>query len=111
MKIAILHFLPLKKYPPVVNFLNMLDKKNVAGTIKVSLTTNYASLSHISFSNIEVTKHSGLIETDKRVRQALHYVYFNLFAFFALISYRPNKVLSYDSLSVLPGIFYKPLFS
>jgi hypothetical protein len=109
MRVAIVHFLPLEKYPPVVNLLHVLEQKNNAGVTKVWTTSNF-SLTQVSFARVEVNRLRGIKKTDGRIKRALAYVYYNFITFLGLIWFRPSKVLYYESLSALPGLLYKLLF-
>jgi hypothetical protein len=102
-KIAILHYQPLEKYPPIMNFIHNLEIKNI--NCKV-FTTN----SQINWFNSKFNIHRfGSFSTNTVVRYWTH-INYNLVTFLQLLFYKPTKIIYYETYSSLPVYWYKRLF-
>ena len=105
MRIVLLHFQPLEKYPPILNLIRDLEREGIK---KVSvLSTNTAnnwfksSISIFRWGNLGSSKCSRYIT----------YIIFNLFALCYLLIKRPSKVVYYETLSCWSVYWYKKIHS
>jgi hypothetical protein len=106
-KLAIVHFQPIEKYPPVLNFINsIIVEKNI--TCKV-YTLNVEDDNWFSAINCQIYRIG---------KSALHpilrywgYLQFNLITFIKLVYFNPKIVVAYETYSILPVFFYKTLYS
>jgi hypothetical protein len=106
-KIAIYHYQPIEKYPPVLNLIHQLEMESVDLKIEVYTT----------FINDEVRnslKNVKLISVGRKLQnpllQKLNYLSFNILSILHSLRFRPDKILYYETISCLPSYFYKRLF-
>jgi hypothetical protein len=101
----IVHFQPLEKYPPVINFIRFVqgqpDFKN-----DLQVISTHPGKETINFSNVPVHR---VVKWGKRsrIQRLFFYASFNLRSLFLLIRHRPEKVLYYETLSAFGPWFYK----
>ena len=108
-KIAIVHFQPLEKYPPVMNIINNISElENTYCTIYS--TNNYRNKNWFSVDKIFINRIGGALK-DNSISRYWCYIKFNVFTFFSLLIKNPNVVIGFETYSVLPIILYKKLFS
>ena len=104
MKIALVHFQPLEKYPPVMNCIRDLEneKVEVVSIFTTRFQNNWFSSSYPIYrlGNYTISRWS----------RYWTYLYFNFVSFFFLCIYRPKKVLYYETYSSWPVYWYKKLF-
>lgn len=107
-KLAILHFQPLEKYPPVMNWLNYLQYIGQPG-LKIKVYTHRASLSKNIFKvrkgEMQISRFPSLSRLSW-IRYLQYTLYYTI-SFFRLILWRPQAVLYYETLSAFPAIWYK----
>ena len=102
-KIAVIHYQPLEKYPPIMNFIHNLEIKNISCKV---FTTN----SQINWFNSKFNIHRfGSFSTNTVVRYWT-YINYNLVTFLHLLFYKPTKIIYYETYSSLPVYWYKRLF-
>ena len=104
MKIALVHFQPLEKYPPVMNCIRDLEneKVEVVSIFTTRFQNNWFSSSYPIYRLGNYTT--------SRWSRYWTYLYFNFVSFFFLCIYRPKKVLYYETYSSWPVYWYKKLF-
>jgi hypothetical protein len=105
MQIVLLHFQPLEKYPPLLNFIRDLEREEIE---KVSVLSTNTSNNWFK-SSISIFRW-GTIGSSKWTRYAT-YIIFNLFALCYLLIKRPTKVVYYETLSCWPVYWYKKIRS
>jgi hypothetical protein len=110
MKVAILHYSPLEKYPPIVNLLNYIDERE-DGQLHCKVWTTEQEGNSLYPSKIKVVKLPGLKPRDNKFRRILNYLTFNIQVYLQLIAYKPQKILYYESISALPALLYKILWN
>lgn len=103
-KLAIIHFQPLEKYPPITNLLDHLADKSEKTT--VISTKNTLGLSNYSNSTIRIIRYLAISEDGTLFVRLFQYLIFYIGSMFTLLLKRPNKVLYYETLSSLPAIIY-----
>jgi glycosyltransferase involved in cell wall biosynthesis len=104
MKIALVHFQPLEKYPPVMNCIRDLEKEKVTA-LKIFSSHSKNNWFSSSYPIYRLGNY-----TTFRWSRYWTYLYFNLACFFFLCYYRPKKVLYYETYSAWPVFWYKKLF-
>jgi hypothetical protein len=105
MRIVILHFQPLEKYPPILNLIRDIEREGVE---KVSvLSTN---TSNNWFKSLIALHRWGYLGSNKFTRYAT-YIIFNALALLYLLFKKPTKVVYYETLSCWPVYWYKKIRS
>ena len=108
-KVAIIHFQPIEKYPPVMNFINTINElDNTNCTIYT--TNNYGNKNWFKADKIFINRVGGSIK-DNSLSRYWFYVKFNVITFFSLLLKKPTIVVGFETYSMLPITFYKKLFS
>jgi len=106
IKIAIIHFHPLEKYPPV---MNMIDDISKLDQIFVTVyTTKHKNNNWFAADQINI-KRVATLHKNSFMRYRC-YVRFNIITFFNLLIEQPNIIIAYETYSLLPVYFYKKLF-
>ena len=105
MSIVVLHFQPLEKYPPILNFIRDLEREGIEKVTVLSTNTanNWfkSSISIFRWGNLGSSKCSRYPT----------YIIFNLFALCYLLIKSPSKVVYYETLSCWPIYWYKKIRS
>ena len=106
MKVVIVHFNPIEKYPPVVNFLRYLSGRKDSPDTTVISTTNRKSswigaIAGITRINLSFRQSSN------KINRLPGYINFNLRTLLYLIRTRPDVVMYYETLSSWAPVFYK----
>jgi len=103
-KWAVVHFLPLEKYPPVMNFLRMLGAQ---GVNFLALTTRVGpAMPRFVVPDGRITRFGATGQNVPGWLRKLTYPLFYAAAFVRLCLYRPSVVLYYESYSAIPVYFY-----
>ncbi|NDK54520.1 glycosyltransferase family protein [Pontibacter fetidus] len=108
--IAIIHYSPLEKYPPIINLLNYIEEREEK-QLQYSVWTTKQDEDTFHPSNIKVIKLPGIEHQDNKIKRILNYLTFNIKVFFQLIGYKPQKILYYESISALPALLYKTIWN
>jgi hypothetical protein len=108
-KLAVLHFSPIERYPPVINWLNFLaDPKNASfrGVRVFTLRAGNAVKPFPSPAlNIRIVRPGKAGK--KGLFAYLNYGLFHVCTLLQLIIWRPDTVLYYETLSSFSALFYK----
>jgi hypothetical protein len=107
-KLAILHFSPIERYPPVINWLNFLaDQKNAGFGVRVFTLQAGNGVKPFAppAANIQIARPGKAGK--KGVFAYLNYGIFHVRTLLQLIKWRPDTVLYYETLSSFPALFYK----
>src|SRR5579871_3419708 len=112
-KLFVIHFSPLELYPPVQNFLRVLENPNGFDRVDVITTHPTVSLPYFTTNSKAIRIHrlgtSGARVT--ALRRTFSYFKFFFTSVALLLIHRPHKVLYYESLSSWPAYLYKRFFS
>jgi hypothetical protein len=110
-RICIVHFLPLEKYPPAVNFLRYLAD-NVQGNTEIHVLTMYPEHDKktVEVDNIHIHRLIKWPASVSRHQRLGLYLKFNWLSTRFLFSYKPQVVLYYESLSAGAPCLYKLFF-
>lgn len=107
-KLAIIHFQPVEKYPPVLNFVDCLRK---AGQFAAVVCTTHGVNNVWRF---KAPNYVSIFRFGKQALSPIHryicYGAFNLLSFLKLLLFRPDCVLYYETYSIFPALLYKSLF-
>ena len=107
-RIAIVHFQPLLYYPPVLNFLSLIDQE-ISADVKVYTTAGNDVIS-TKYKNIVVTELAGIAQGNSMLNRFWSYFKFNIGTLLHLFYQRPQTVLYYESYSAFPAIIYSCFF-
>ncbi len=111
-KLAVIHFSPIELYPPVLNWLNYIASQP-AGEIEVRVYTMTLTGSSGWFipatPNIKIIR-AGKSGNGRAWERYLNYGIFYLATLAKMISWRPDIVLYYETISSLPALLYKKYF-
>lgn len=102
-RIAVLHFNPIKMYPPAMNMLEFLSNINRYKIITYSTSKSKSEIFNSANSKIVSF---GAISSNK-IRMYILYAYFNIGSIFGLIITKPKIIIGYETLSFLPIWIYK----
>jgi glycosyltransferase involved in cell wall biosynthesis len=117
-KLAIVHFNPIEKYPPVTNWLEFLAG-SAGGQWEVRVFTSHQdriARDGVAQNPYHPAKKFIAIHRFGRMAKGkpfLRYLaYFNYYTrtFFGLITWRPDIILYYETLSAFPPLLYKKLW-
>lgn len=103
----VIHFNPIDKYPPAVNWLRYLAGKSNADTILTVVTmaperTNWDfKIPGVVIKRV-VTLYAGL----SRIRRAFKYFVFNFKALYTLLVVYPDTIMYYETLSAFAPYIY-----
>lgn len=103
-KIAIIHYLPIENYPPVINNLEIFGDYKIDYFL---LTTYFNDSKYIKYLSRNIFRFN--FKSSKFYFIYASYIIFNIFGFIILSIKRPNIILYYDTLSVFPALLYKKL--
>ena len=110
-RLAIVHFQPVELYPPVMNLLNYLSEKK-SEEIEVRVFTMKPGISKQLYHNsgIKIFRR-GNSKKQSFILRYCNYIFFYFSTIANLVSWKPNVILYYETLSVLPAFFYKKFVS
>lgn len=101
-KFAILHFNSIELYPPTLIDINKLNQNNKYKTYV--FTTRNQSFKNFSNSRIKIKRY-GLLRSIS-IGKYLTYIMFNILSLIKLLIIKPNIILVYETLSILPAFWY-----
>lgn len=113
MKVAVFHFNPIEKFPPVMNFIRVLENR-LPGNVQVVLFTTWAPATELFRCRNEQVhiKRFGLNAT--RMNSFLryfNYLRYYLGSFIYCLFSVPDKIFYYESMSALvPSVLKKYFF-
>ncbi len=105
-----MHFNPVEMYPPIQNFIRLLEKEDLSKHITILTTAGrYKSLSRFNTIHPEI-KIIRLGQSGPgigRLARLYYYFIFYASAVLLLLFKRPATVLYYETISSFPAYFYK----
>ena len=110
-RLAVVHYLPLEFYPPAVNFLNAIAKKELFNT---KVWTTHNNKKRKVYKNPTLSSISRTIapkKNDYKGFRLLKYLLFNFKTFMGLLFFNPEVILYYESYSAGPVYWYLKYFS
>jgi hypothetical protein len=113
-KIFIIHFSPPELYPPLQNFIRLLEKQVLPKKI-ILLTTagNYGALKNFKTVNpqIKIIRMGKSGHGFGKIARLFYYFEFYVGCLLQLLLKRPFTVLYYETLSSFPAYIYKRYFN
>jgi hypothetical protein len=105
-KIAIVHFQPLEKYPPVMNLINSIClMESVSCNVYTTLHKNNDWFNSDKIKIYRISK-QYLIS----LLRYWGYIKFNCWVLFRLLFLQPNIIYAFETYSLLPVYFYKKIY-
>jgi hypothetical protein len=104
--LMIVHFQPLEKYPPVINFIRFAaERQDDSLSFQVITTHPGKEKAIIDFPGAHINR---LVTWKKssRISRLVFYMMFNVKSLWALIKARPSRILYYETLSSFGPWFY-----
>jgi hypothetical protein len=111
-KWMIVHFQPLEKYPPAINFIRFACQRSEKGKNRLHVITTHPGKNKktIDFENTLVHRVITWREMN-RIQRLLFYISFNVKAAWLLFKYRPQTILYYETLSAFGPWIYKKIIN
>jgi hypothetical protein len=112
-KVVIIHFQPIELYPPVLNLLNYLQESGNNTTRFHVLTLHPPQAAEkytAGSSSIRIHRAGSVSSASASAKRYLGYLVFYFSAIYQLLTIRPVRVLSFETLSFLPVYIYKSFF-
>ncbi|TRZ44995.1 glycosyltransferase family 4 protein [Robertkochia solimangrovi] len=109
-KLAVIHFLPLEDYPPILNLLAILDDDPEIIT-KAYSTQKFKKVESPTLKNVEIQRSKLPTLKSNRIVRSLYYINFIWKTLRGLIAYRPDLILYYDPFSIGPIYLYSKYFN
>ncbi len=114
-KTALLHFLPLELYPPVMNLINGWAAQHPAADQPLRVYSTPCAIKELDVyqaprPSVEI-KRFGSANTRGLVSRLRHYLSYYIKTVVQLIGHRPDTVLYYDTISSFPAWCYKTFFN
>ena len=105
-RLFVLHNLPLEYYPPVTNFLSLLERKESMVTHVFSVHENKAlEVFDLTRTKIFRTKHFAYTQNPfKKIFRLLKSI---LIPFYLLIKFKPDLLIYFEPHSAFPAFLYK----
>ena len=107
-KIAIVHFHPLEKYPPVMNLIIDIKSLGIFQVLVFSINNGNKFGNWFNFENAKIFRF-GRIHGNKILRYCT-YLQFNILAIIVLLLIKPKVLFAFESYSIIPVYIYKKLF-
>lgn len=106
-KIALYHYQPIEKYPPILNLLQQIDEEEREA--KIVVFTTYCSREYSKhFKRIKIVSVGTNISN--RYIKKINYFTFNFLSVIFSIWFRPQKILYYESISCFPPFLISRFF-
>jgi hypothetical protein len=103
----IIHFQPLEKYPPVINFIRFAQQQGRHGNELHVITTHPGDNKPlIHFQGVHIY-YAGKWKNRNRFLRLFFYIEFNIKSLWLLIRFRADNILYYETLSAFGPCFYK----
>jgi hypothetical protein len=106
IKIAVIHFQSIEKYPPVMNFINSITNEQ-------NIDCNVYTLNNIE-NNWFASKNCQIFRIGNpnqiHIKRYWGYLQFNLVVLLKLFFSKPKIVIAFETYSLLPVFFYRFFF-
>jgi hypothetical protein len=108
-KLAVIHFSPIEKYPPVMNLLNYLSEYHkYIKAVTISTIPADKQLLFKAYDKEQISiKRKGISGKIAGFFRYITYMYFNIATLFELIVFKPRSVIYFETLSSWPALMYK----
>jgi hypothetical protein len=110
-RLCIVHFQPLEKYPPVVNFIRFIQEQNdPEKEIHVVSIHPGTGKNVLEFPGVRVHR-LGTWKDKQRIARLFFYIFFNIRVLLLLLRVWPGQILYYETLSAFGPWVYKRIFN
>jgi hypothetical protein len=112
--IAVIHFSPLELYPPVQNFIRLLEKDPAKNKITVFTTTGpftELDLFEPNDAAINIVRLGRSGQHISSLTRMVGYLLFYVGCIFHLLFKRPRRILYYETISSFPALVYRRFFN
>lgn len=109
IKLKIIHFHPIEKYPPLQNLINYITEHRKNILVKL-ITTNEQKTEYIYSNQKADIKRINAVQGSSFFT-LISFMKFTLFTLFDLLFSKPDKLLYYESISSFPVFIYTLLNS
>ncbi len=107
-RLCILHFQPVEKYPPAINFLRLLGlSASTTQEIHLFTTDSGKGKENISIPGIRIYRIGKWREGMGKFSRLLFYTRFVLTSLLKLVKYKPSVVMYYETVSAGAPYLYK----
>ncbi len=107
-KIAILHFHPLEKYPPVMNLIIDTKSTGIFQVLVISIDNMNNFGNWFKFKNVKIFRFGRLY--GNKILRYCSYLQYNILAFLCLLLNKPKILIAFESYSIIPVYIYKQIF-
>ena len=107
-KLSIFHFNILEKYPPAMNFISDVLSQKSDYRITVFTSVNSSTYNNLNYNGVKIFR-LGSVSKNPLIRYA-SYLLYNVFGTIMLIFQRPDKIVVYETLSILPAFVFSKIF-
>lgn len=105
--IAIIHFQPVEKYPPVINLIDFISQTHPNQKVFVYTTWHNKDFKTYDCKSTNIAiKRFKSITSSSIISKILAYFFLYISILLNLIRIRPQAILYYETLSALPAILY-----
>lgn len=111
VEVAVIHFQPLEKYPPVMNLLRFLQPEKMFNIQIYSSNEKVYRKNVFKVAGIRIHRNGVFYKKQSPLLRYINYIKFNFFTFFRLVFTNPSSVICYETFSVFPVYFYKKIFT
>ncbi|HAN39754.1 MAG TPA: hypothetical protein DCQ29_12690 [Chitinophagaceae bacterium] len=105
-KIALLHYQPLEKYPPVINLINFLAEREESIQTWIFTTDNINRNNWYQHKSKTIAIRRSPATCESRVQRYTSHLLFFIKAFLYLVYYKPSVLVVYETYSCLPAYAY-----
>jgi hypothetical protein len=106
-RICIIHFNPIERYPPAINFLRYISENKVDAHVTVITTGPDAIIKAVSVPGIIIKRVVRFNKKDGRLSRAWLYFLYHIKSLNILKKFRPDSILYYETLSAGAPALYK----
>jgi hypothetical protein len=107
-KLSIFHFNILEKYPPAMNFILDVLSQKPEYKITVFTSLNSTPFNNQKYKGVKIFR-LGSASRCPIIRYA-YYIFFNVLGIIILILQRPDTIVVYETLSIMPAFFFSKIF-
>lgn len=106
--IALVHYLPIELYPPVINLLDVSESYDLR--IRVFTTNNNKGRKTYQHPSVQITRFA-FPGSGSAISRIVKYLWFNFGVLLGLIRLKPKKILYFETHSSYPVYLYKKYFN
>ena len=107
-KLSILHFNILEKYPPAMNFISDVLSRKSEYRITVFTSVNSSPYNNQNYNGVKIFRLGSVSKNP--ITRYVSYILYNVLGTIILILQRPDTIVVYETLSILPAFFFSKIF-